>query len=267
MNRTTLPIVALIGLFLMTLSGCGSETKAGQSDVTAIKLAMMQFAGANPSPDTPDVECLCGGTGRSGDGIGPCACDPDCSCKANDDAGGELPPAPEPPVDPDEASVQDQPDGERAPEPPFDGEPAQTLEAPADLPVVTCYVTRNCSACDDVKRWHTDDLPFRLVFVMDDRLEPHPWFEWEVNGVRLRWPHKGRLDQSIDRDYVVRVWEHSHTPGVVSAPAKTEDRPTAQPSRRMQYAAPNYTRPVYSYQPAQWFTGRFRSSQACRTCR
>jgi len=30
----------------------------------------------------PDVvECLCGGTGKSGDGLGPCACPPTCSCK------------------------------------------------------------------------------------------------------------------------------------------------------------------------------------------
>jgi hypothetical protein len=257
----TPPILAAILLLALSLSGCGTETMASaDTDVTAIKLALMQFAdGRMPDVDPDPVnECTCGGTGRSGDGLGPCICGGNCTCAKTDnlaDAGDAAPdPPPEDPV---------------APVVPFneaDDEP-QTLEAPADLPVVTCYVTRNCSACDDVKRWHTDDLPFRVEFVMDDRLEPHPWFEWEVNGVRLRWPHKGRLDQSIDRDYVVRVWEHSHTPGVVSAPAKTEERPTAQPSRRMQYAAPNYTRPVYSYQPAQWFTGRFRSSQACRTCR
>lgn len=31
----------------------------------------------------PDVveKCLCGGTGRSGDGLGPCACGPTCACK------------------------------------------------------------------------------------------------------------------------------------------------------------------------------------------
>lgn len=31
----------------------------------------------------PDVveKCVCGGTGRSGDGLGPCACAPTCSCK------------------------------------------------------------------------------------------------------------------------------------------------------------------------------------------
>ena len=38
--------------------------------------------GVETKPDEkPEVEkCACGGTGRSGDGLGPCSCKPDCSC-------------------------------------------------------------------------------------------------------------------------------------------------------------------------------------------
>lgn len=55
-------------------------------DGKALLLVNANAAGGQvKTPDADDdkkpVKCLCGGTGRSGDGLGPCACPDGCTCK------------------------------------------------------------------------------------------------------------------------------------------------------------------------------------------
>jgi hypothetical protein len=72
--------------------GCGSGLKVvivqplDESDTLASKAVILSLANQPQAEEvkTPDaVACKCGGTGRSGDGLGPCACPDGCSCKVN----------------------------------------------------------------------------------------------------------------------------------------------------------------------------------------
>ena len=61
----------------------------------AVKAAtLLQDSSVNldPAPDTNT--CKCHGTGKSGDGLGPCACAPTCTCKKQQDTTPETPPPP-----------------------------------------------------------------------------------------------------------------------------------------------------------------------------
>ena len=59
-----------------------------QNAAEAYCRAQILFCESDVDAETPDevpTACLCGGTGRSGDGLGPCQCGPDCTCKRNGD--------------------------------------------------------------------------------------------------------------------------------------------------------------------------------------
>jgi protein-L-isoaspartate O-methyltransferase len=71
--------------------GCGSGYKVmvvplNEMDTMTSKAVILAVA-EQPKKDVevePDVTgCKCGGTGRSGDGLGPCACPDGCKCKPN----------------------------------------------------------------------------------------------------------------------------------------------------------------------------------------
>lgn len=71
--------------------GCGQlqipkvivVTPLNEQDVLDAKAAALIAANSEIVADDTDAqpaECLCGGTGRSGDGLGPCACPDGCAC-------------------------------------------------------------------------------------------------------------------------------------------------------------------------------------------
>jgi hypothetical protein len=80
---------------LASVVGCGQlqipkvilVTPLSQQDVLDAKAAALIAANTEVVTDAPQddetkpVKCLCGGTGRSGDGLGPCACPDGCACK------------------------------------------------------------------------------------------------------------------------------------------------------------------------------------------
>jgi thiol-disulfide isomerase/thioredoxin len=75
----------IICLFLILCSSLHAQQDYNyekQRDFYLILLSC-QLNGEKVTPSIPEpIKCLCGGTGRSGDGLGPCACSPSCtSCK------------------------------------------------------------------------------------------------------------------------------------------------------------------------------------------
>ena len=80
---------------LASVVGCGQlqipkvilVTPLNEQDVLDAKAAALIAANTEPVADAPQDDetkpsmCLCGGTGRSGDGLGPCACPDGCRCK------------------------------------------------------------------------------------------------------------------------------------------------------------------------------------------
>jgi protein-L-isoaspartate O-methyltransferase len=79
--------------------------------------------------DKKPVKCLCGGTGRSGDGLGPCACPDGCTCKTTRsevDADQEI----EQPVDEPSAKESEAKTEEAVPVPKDAPEPATATESP-----------------------------------------------------------------------------------------------------------------------------------------
>ncbi len=83
-----------IALMLVSLAGCGMKatviTPLNPQEVLDGQALTVMLSRVEPNetvaPEDLDdhkkpVKCLCGGTGRSGDGLGPCACPDGCSCK------------------------------------------------------------------------------------------------------------------------------------------------------------------------------------------
>ncbi len=80
---------------LVSVVGCGQlqlpkvivVTPLNEQDVLDAKAAALIAANSErieeavEDDEKPIAKCLCGGTGRSGDGLGPCACPDGCSCK------------------------------------------------------------------------------------------------------------------------------------------------------------------------------------------
>jgi hypothetical protein len=90
MRRWLLLVASLV------LVGCGQAVMTPKvivipvDEQTVLDGKVLLWINANadgrekPTPSVPDngpAKCLCGGTGRSGDGLGPCACQPNCTCK------------------------------------------------------------------------------------------------------------------------------------------------------------------------------------------
>lgn len=78
----------LLGLLILCLVGCGPNASPDRtgSFYNALVLCadgVVPPPGPKPPSPTPEppMECLCGGTGKSGDGLGPCACPDTCKCK------------------------------------------------------------------------------------------------------------------------------------------------------------------------------------------
>ncbi len=81
-----------ISLMLVAIAGCGIKatvvTPLNPQDVLdgqALTVMLSRVEPIDRTDDKPDdnkpAQCLCGGTGRSGDGLGPCACPDGCKCK------------------------------------------------------------------------------------------------------------------------------------------------------------------------------------------
>jgi hypothetical protein len=90
-------MVALV----MSVVGCGQlqlpkvivVTPLNEQDILDAKAAALIAANSERVEEIDEEasvdKCLCGGTGRSGDGLGPCACPDGCSCKkAGSEANG-----------------------------------------------------------------------------------------------------------------------------------------------------------------------------------
>lgn len=93
MRRTWLEalVSCIMVMLLIVAAGCGVEARVvspldpqdilrGQALTLLLTRVDPNPAPVEPEDKTPD-ECLCGGTGRSGDGLGPCACTDGCKCK------------------------------------------------------------------------------------------------------------------------------------------------------------------------------------------
>jgi len=68
---------------VLFLAGCSVPMNQGEVQrgrvAVAISVSVAQHGGADP---TPDHTCnICAGTGRSGDGLGPCPCGKECICE------------------------------------------------------------------------------------------------------------------------------------------------------------------------------------------
>ena len=83
--------VFMVSAMMLWSIGCGSGYKVlivplDEMDTLNSKAVILAVAN-EPKNDVevePDaVACKCGGTGRSGDGLGPCACPDGCKCKTN----------------------------------------------------------------------------------------------------------------------------------------------------------------------------------------
>lgn len=106
--------------------GCGQlqlpkvivVTPLNEQDVLDAKAAALIAANSEIVADDTDAqpaECLCGGTGRSGDGLGPCACPDGCAChkkSASLEAETEVDPVQETAI---ELEVEEAPTAESEP--------------------------------------------------------------------------------------------------------------------------------------------------------
>jgi hypothetical protein len=130
----------LLVMMLLALSavGCGQLRlpkvilvhPLSEQDLLDAKAAVLIHA--NSADEQASIEdadsskgCLCGGTGRSGDGLGPCACPDGCTCKKRGDALEAATAEPEPePVEEVSASGQ----VEAAAESEYEPDPLAVLE-------------------------------------------------------------------------------------------------------------------------------------------
>lgn len=93
---------------LVSVVGCGQlqlpkvivVTPLNEQDILDAKAAALIAANSERVEEIDEeasvTKCLCGGTGRSGDGLGPCACPDGCSCKKTSSkaSGDEIEPEP-----------------------------------------------------------------------------------------------------------------------------------------------------------------------------
>lgn len=89
---------------LVSVVGCGQlqlpkvivVTPLNEQDILDAKAAALIAANSERVEEIDEeasvTKCLCGGTGRSGDGLGPCACPDGCSCKktSSEATGAEI---------------------------------------------------------------------------------------------------------------------------------------------------------------------------------
>ena len=68
------------GIAIVPVATVDEQTVLDGQALVLTNLNAGQTPKVHDDEKTP-VKCLCGGTGRSGDGLGPCACSPDCACK------------------------------------------------------------------------------------------------------------------------------------------------------------------------------------------
>lgn len=101
--------IVMVSAMLLFSIGCGSGLKivvvkpTDVMDELTSKAVILSVANQpnTDSANVPDskVECNCAGTGRSGDGLGPCICSGGCKCKSRS-AAPTITPEPEPsPID------------------------------------------------------------------------------------------------------------------------------------------------------------------------
>lgn len=137
---------------LVSVVGCGQlqlpkvivVTPLNEQDVLDAKAAALIAANSErieeavEDDEKPIAKCLCGGTGRSGDGLGPCACPDGCSCKktSSEPTGAEIETEPAIPESDGAVSESEPPSGESTAEnleP--DTEPTVAQQAPSSRDV------------------------------------------------------------------------------------------------------------------------------------
>lgn len=133
---------------LVSVVGCGQlqlpkvivVTPLNEQDVLDAKAAALIAANSERIEDAveddekPIAKCLCGGTGRSGDGLGPCACPDGCSCKktSSEPRGAEIETEPAIPESEGAISESEPPSGESTAENlESDTEPTVAQQAPS----------------------------------------------------------------------------------------------------------------------------------------
>jgi len=118
---------------LVSVVGCGQlqlpkvivVAPLDEQDVLDAKAAALIAANseriedADEEDEKPVAKCLCGGTGRSGDGLGPCACPDGCSCKkiSSEAIGVEIETEPAIPESEGAVSESEPPSGESEADP------------------------------------------------------------------------------------------------------------------------------------------------------
>ena len=132
---------------LVSVVGCGQlqlpkvilVTPLNEQDVLNAKAAALIAANSERIEDVdqddekPVAKCVCGGTGRSGDGLGPCSCPDGCICKKTSSEATRAESESDPPISESDVAVSesDPPSGESTQEnleP--DAEPTVQQQAP-----------------------------------------------------------------------------------------------------------------------------------------
>jgi len=158
-------MVALV----MSVVGCGQlqlpkvivVTPLNEQDVLDAKAAALIAANSERVEEADEeasvTKCLCGGTGRSGDGLGPCACPDGCSCKkaGSEASGAEIETEPAIPESDGAVSELEPVSGESAADPDVpDSEPTVQQQAPPSVEQNLDSINQSLSQLTD----HTANL-------------------------------------------------------------------------------------------------------------
>ncbi len=156
---------------LVSVVGCGQlqlpkvivVAPLDEQDVLDAKAAALIAANseriedADEEDEKPVAKCLCGGTGRSGDGLGPCACPDGCSCKkiSSEAIGVEIETEPAIPESEGAVSESEPPSGESEADPDEpDAEPTVQQQAPPSVEQNLTSINQSLTALTD----HTANL-------------------------------------------------------------------------------------------------------------
>lgn len=154
---------------LMSVVGCGQlqlpkvivVTPLNEQDILDAKAAALIAANSERVEEIDEeasvTKCLCGGTGRSGDGLGPCACPDGCSCKktSSEPTGAEIETEPAIPESDGAVSESEPVSSESAADPDVpDSEPTVQQQAPPSVEQNLDSINQSLSQLTD----HTANL-------------------------------------------------------------------------------------------------------------
>lgn len=83
-------IVAVGFMYVMKPQGDAPAAPVDVNAVAAHTVVAMTLYDPRPDDAKPPAKCLCNGTKKSGDGLGPCICGDGCDCKKSEDDTGKA---------------------------------------------------------------------------------------------------------------------------------------------------------------------------------